>query len=312
METRMSFKVSVLALGLLVMPGVLRAQEHRELDLKSLPSPMEALRNLQNTGRMIFMLTDVNHDGQISQKEAIDANNMLVGGFFFEADADGNGSVSPEEAARLREEYFHQNPWARYVVESVRAQQKNPQNNSQPNPLREIATLLDSNSDKQIQAKELRQMVQSITQTYFTAADSNHDGQMSPSEVNAALAGGIRSMGQFAFQQADTDNNSQLSRAEYDKAIVQPANMVFQILDLNHDGQLSQQEAQQTEQVILSQVRMLQLPEPANSPTNLIESGRLPSETAPVPTFGAPNAPQNRRQQRRQTPQPASPPAPPQ
>jgi len=300
MKNRASLKISMLAVGLLALPTVGRAQqqEHRELDLQNAPSPMEAIRGLQNTGRMIFMLTDTNHDGQISQKEAIDANNMMVGGFFFEADADGNGSVSADEAKTIREEYFHRNPWMRYIVESLQAQQKRQQNNSDRNPLQAVAVLLDSNNDKQIQARELRQLVQTATQTYFAAADTNHDGQLSPSEINAAVAGGVRSVAQMAFQQADADNNGQLSRDEYDKSIVQPANAVFQILDLNHDGQLSQEETQQTARGIAGRVRMLNLPEPANSPTNLIESGRLPRETAPVPTFSAPNVPQNRQQQR--------------
>ncbi len=113
---------------------------------------------------------------------------------------------------------------------------------------------------------------------------------MSPSEVNAAVAGIAKSIAQQTFQQADTDHNGQLSRAEYDKAVVEPANLVFQIIDLNHDGQLSQQEADQVGRVLVQQVRMMQLPEPANSPTNLIESGKLPRDTAPVPTFAAPAA----------------------
>jgi len=304
MRTRTSYKISMLALGLMAVPAMGRAQQqdHRELDLQSAPSPMEAIRNVQNTGRMIFMLADANHDGQISQKEAIDANNLAVGGFFFEADADGNGSVSADEVKTIREEYFHRNPWMRYIVESLQAQRKNQNNSNDSNPLQAVATLLDSNNDKQIQARELRQLVQTVTQTYFAAADTNHDGQMSPSEINAAAAGMARSISQVAFQQADTDNSGQLSREEYDKSIIQPANAVFQILDLNHDGQLSQEETQKTIQGLASQVRMLNLPEPANSPTNLIESGKLPREAAPVPTFSAPNAPQGQgRQQPRQS-----------
>jgi len=309
------FGIGVLALGLTAIPCVGRAQEHRIEDVKSLPSPMEALRDLQNTGRMIFMSADVNHDGQISQKEAVDANNLLVGGFFFQADADGNGTVTQEEAKKVRDTYLNQNPWTRYIVESMVAQQKNKnkQNNSnqnnQANPFQGFASILDSNSDKQIQASELRQMVQTVTQSFFAAADTNRDGQMSPSEVNAAVAGGVRAIAQASFQQADEDNNNQLSRAEYDKAIVEPANVIFQILDLNKDGQLSQQEAQQLERTAMNQFKMLQLPEPANSPTNLIESGKLPHEAGPVPSFGTSNAGQNQNQgqNRQQSGQPAAP-----
>jgi len=327
METRGAFKVGVFALGLLLMPVLAQAQdrgrdrdqnqnreqdrEHRQLDMQNLPSPMETLRNIQNTGRMFFTMTDANHDGQISQKEAIDANNLLVGGFFFRADLDGNGTLSQEEARTVREEFLHQNPWMRYVVETIQSQQKNRQNNnnnnSQGNPLAGLVSILDSNNDKQISGQELRQLVQTATQTYFAAADTNHDGQINPSEVNAAVAGSLRAMSTMAFQQADTDGNGQLSKAEYDKAIVQPASTVFQVLDLNHDGQLSQQESQRIAQGVVSRVRMFQFPEPENSPTNLIESGRLPRDVSPVPNVPTPNSPQNKRQRRQAGDQPNQP-----
>jgi len=277
----------VLSLGLLAMPGLARAQAPAQPDL---PGPIDSLRDLQDTGRMLFMMADTNHDGQISQKEATIANNLMVGGFFFAADTDGNGVVSQQEAKAARDEYLNQNPWARYVVESLEAQQKGQSNNNQPNPIQSFLTLLDSNSDKQIQASELRNLVQTTTQSFFAAADTNRDGQMNPSEINAAVAGGVRALAMAAFQQADGDSNGSLSRAEYDKAIVEPANVAFQVLDLNHDGQLSPQEVQTVERAIISQVRMLKLPEPANSPTKLIESGKLPNEAAPVPTFATPNA----------------------
>jgi len=303
MQKNTRLGISAFALGLLMAaPAVVRAQEHRELDLQNIPSPMEGLRDIQNTGRMVFMMADVNHDGQVSMQEAIDANNLFVGGFFFRADADGNGAVSQEEAKTITDRYLNQNPWAKYVVNTLRtqAQQKNGQNNSnQGNAIQSLQVLIDTNSDKQIQATELRQLVQTVTQSVFAAADTNRDGQMSPSEVNAAVAGGMKAIAQASFQQADDDHNGQLSRDEYNKAIIEPANVVFQILDLNHDGQISQQEAQQTERAIVSQIRMLRLPEPANSPTNLIESGRLPREAGQVPTFATPNtsgANQNRPQ----------------
>jgi len=294
------FGIGVLALGLMAaMPGVVRAQAPAQPDL---PGPIDSLRDLQDTGRMLFMLADVNHDGLISQKEAINSNNLAVGGFFFAADRDGNGTLTQEEIRASRDEYLNQNPWARYVVESLEAQanQKGRQNSNQPNPLQSVMALLDANSDKQIQAAELRNMVQTTTQSLFAAADTNRDGQMSPSEINAAVAGGVRALAQASFQQADKDNNGSLSRDEFDRAIVEPANVAFQILDLNHDGQISPQESQTVERVIISQIRMLNIPEPANSPRKLIESGKLPSEAAPVPSFGTPtnnrdnNSPQTR------------------
>jgi len=257
---------------------------------------MEAVRLIQNVGRTMFMAADINHDGLLSQREATDANNTLVGGFFFHADRDGNGVVTQEEAKAVQESFLNQNPWVRRIVETIEKQQKSPRESNMPDPIQSFTVLLDTNNDKQIQASEVRELVQTTTQSIFAAADTNRDGQMSPSEINAALAGAARSAAQFGFQQADLDGNGSLSRSEYDKAIIDPAEIVFQLLDLDHNGQISQQEAQQTERTIIQQVRMFQLPEPSNSLTNLIESGKLPEEAAKVPTFATPNPAQLRRQ----------------
>jgi hypothetical protein len=162
MKTYRMLGAGVLSLGLLAMPGLARAQAPAQPDL---PGPIDSLRDLQDTGRMLFIMADTNHDGQISQKEATIANNLMVGGFFFAADTDGNGVVSQQEAKAARDEYLNQNPWARYVVESIESQQKAQPNSNQPNPIQGFMTVLDSNGDKQIQASELRNLVQTTTRT---------------------------------------------------------------------------------------------------------------------------------------------------
>jgi hypothetical protein len=292
MRTNAWLGVVALAVGLAAFPGLCGAQEHRMQDLKNLPSPGEALRDLQNTGRMLFVMADVNHDGQVSQQEAVDAGDLVVGGFFFRADTDGNGTVTDQEARAEVNKYLDQSPWLKYVVESLRNQAQNKpangQNRAQGGSIKGIVALIDTNRDNQLESSELRQFVQTATQSFYAAADTNHDGLMSPAEVNAAVAGLGKAVAQQAFLQADADGNGQLSRTEYDKALIEPANVFFQIIDLNHDGQLSQQETQQLAQVIVTRLRTILPPEPANSPTNLIESGRMPNETAPVPTFATP------------------------
>jgi len=308
MKSYAKLGMGVLSLGMMAVPGLAGAQEHRGEDL---PNPMQLIRLVQTVGKTVFMAADVNHDDQISQKEAVDAANTMVGGYFFQADRDGNGVVTQEEAKAVSDNFFNQNPWLRYAWQSIQSQQKNARNNTnQANAIQGFETLIDSNGDKQIQATELRQMVQTVTQSVFAAADTNRDGQMNPSEINAAIAGGVQAMAQLSFQQADTDNNGSLSRAEYDKAIVEPANVVFQIVDRDKNGEITQQEAQQAQRVVISQVRMFDVPEPPNSLTNLIQSGRTPNEAAPVPTFGVGNAGQGQSRQQPQTQprqQPAAP-----
>jgi len=251
------------------------------------PGPIDNLQDLEDTGKMLFKVADTNNDGQISQKEAIDAGNLLVGGFFFRADQNGDGTVSKEEAQTAREALFRQQPLLRFIVQRGKAGVQNS-NAANGNPAQSLATLLDTNNDKQLQATEVRQAVQSSVQAAFATADTNRDNQMSPSEINAAIVGVGKTVARAGFQAADSDNNGQVSKAEFDKAIVEPANIMFTIFDANNDGEISGQELQSAEQIITSQLRNLRVPEPANSASNLIGSGRTPGEVAPVPNLRTP------------------------
>jgi Ca2+-binding EF-hand superfamily protein len=280
---------AALALGLSSQAMAQAPQQRRAGDV---PGPIDNLSDLQDTGRMLFKLADENNDGQISQREAIDVGNLLVGGFFFRADQNGDGKVDQNEARQAREAFLSTKPWLRYAVETAQASQRQQGNNTanqQANALRQLASAFDTNNDKALEASELRSAVQSAVQGMFATADTNRDGQISPTELNAAVAGVGRTVAQAAFQQADTDNNGQISQAEFEKAIIGPARTAFQIMDLNHDGQLSQQEAQTARQLVMSRIRMLNMPEASNSPRNTINQA-VGSQTQPG---GAPTAPTN-------------------
>jgi len=257
-----------------------------------LPGPIDSLKDFQDTGKILFKLADTNNDNQISQKEATDAGNLLVGGFFFRADQNGDGKISPEEAQQAREALLQQKPFLRVVLRRAQAAQANtgqPAAGGQPaggsNPAQGLSTLLDGNSDRQLQASELRQAVQTGVQGMFAAADTNRDGQMSPGEINAAIIGAAQAAAQATFQAADGDRNGALSKDEFNKAIVEPAGFVFSMIDADGDNQISAQESQAAQRMIMSQVQMLEVPEPANSARNLIERGR--NQGAPVPNIGS-------------------------
>jgi len=269
-------------------PGTAGADVHAAGDI---PGPIDNLQDLQDTGKMLFKLADMNNNGLISKKEAIDAANLLVGGFFFRADANGDGTVSQEEARQARDSFLKQKPVLKAVLERL----KNAQDGhaDKPNPIKELAKLLDSNNDKQLQASEVRKAVETAVQSLYDAADTNRDGQLSPAEVNAAIIGMTQSMAKSAFQAADTDHNGSLSWEEFDKMLEQPARIVFQAIDANNDGQISPQEAQEARRVVITQIRMLRVPEPANSLGNLIRSGVQPEQVTPVPDFGTPSKPRS-------------------
>jgi Ca2+-binding EF-hand superfamily protein len=242
-----------------------------------LPGPIDSLQDLQDTGRMVFKLADENNDGQISQKEAVDAGNLLVGGFFFRADQNGDGKLTQDEARQAREAFMSSKPWLRYVVETARTAKTQQGNNAQQgnnsqnqNMLAGLAAAFDTNNDKALEASELRQAVNTAVQGAFSTADTNRDGQLSPTELNASIAGVARQVAQATFRQADSDGNGQISQAEFEKAIIGPARVAFQVMDLNHDGQLSEQEAQTARQLVISRLRSSSLPEAPNSPRNMI------------------------------------------
>jgi len=276
--------LGVLVLGIAVLPGKVMGQSHQQGDL---PGPIDNIRDVQDTAKMLFKMADTNNDGQISQKEAVDAGNLLVGGFFFRADQNGDGVLEPQEAQAAREQLFRQQPLLRYVLQKAK-----PQNaggvapgdvRSQPpgqaaqaiaaNPVQAIGNLLDTNQDRKIEASELRQAVQQSVQTLFQVADANQDGLLSPAELNRAAGEAARTATQVAFQTADTDRNGALSMEEFDKALTGPAHAAFRVLDANNDNQLSLDELQRAQQVIADQIRRLQVPEPANSPLRQIRGG---------------------------------------
>jgi len=285
MRKLLAFGVGALALGLSAMPASAQVPKHQPGDV---PGPIDNLQDLQDSGRMIFKLADENNDGHISQQEATDAGNLLVGGFFFRADKDGNGTLTQDEARAAREAFLGSKPWLRYVVETARANAPQGGNaTANRNMLATLAGAFDTNNDKQLQASELRAAVQTAVQGGFTAADTNRDGQLSQSEVNAAMAGVARQAAQASFRQADTDGNGQISQAEFEKAIVEPARVAFKVMDLNHDGQISQEEAQTARQVVISKIRSMNLPEASNSPRNAINSA-VGSATQPAAGQPAP------------------------
>ena len=270
--------LKAVGLGLITLAGTASAQS------KDIPGPIDSLQDLQDTGRMLFKLVDENNDGQISQKEAVDAGNIAVGGLFFRADANGDGVVTQDEARQARDTFLAQKPMVRFLIQRAKSSQPQPTAGT-PNPAAVFMGLVDANNDKQLQATEVRQAVQTTVQGLFAAADTNRDGLMSPVEVNAAIVGAVKAAQQASFQAADLNGDGQISKEEFNKALTDPANAAFAILDANNDGQLSQQELQSAGRIIENQIKRTALPEPPNSLRNLIRTGQKPEQVAPVPTI---------------------------
>ncbi len=278
-------------------------------DKDAIPGPIDSVSDLQDTAKLVFKLADTNNDGQLSKQEAIDAGNLMVGGFFFRADTNGDGVLTQEEARQARDTIFAQQPLLKFVV--MRATPPNAQPNApqgvQPvttgtandpravaqslaaDPMQTITNLLDTNRDQKIEATELRQAVQMGVSTLFLLSDSNQDGQLSPYELNNAVRQVAMSAVTSGFQAADADRNNMLSMDEYDKALIEPAHAVFRVLDANGDNQLTMEELQRAERIIQDQIRRLNVPEQPNSLSNQLR-GRNGNTNAYGNSNANPNA----------------------
>jgi Ca2+-binding EF-hand superfamily protein len=253
-----------------------------------IPGPIDHVRDLQETGKMLFKLVDLSNDGLISQKEAVDAANLLVGGFFFRADANGDGTLAPEEMRAAREEFLQYKPVLRALLHAAHNQPvREGDPRSKPGPISLLAALLDDNSDKQLQASEVRKAVQTVIASLYDMGDTNHDGQMSPVEVNAALITAAHSVSKNLLQAADVDRNGMLSEAELDRALQGPLHVIFHAIDTNGDGQISPDEARKAQLTITSQLQKLRVPKPPSSTHSLLRSGQPPETSAPVSSASA-------------------------
>ena len=251
-------------LSMLLATGV-RAED-KEL------SGIDSVQDLQDFGKLLFKLADTNNDNLISQKEAIDAGNLLVGGFFFRADTNGDGTVTPQESQAAREALFNQRPLLRFIFQKGQsAIQERGGSNSINQGKMTVMNLLDANHDGNFSAAELRQAVQNSVQTLFMSADRNGDGQLEPAELNQAVVDLGRTAVQTAFNSADQDRNGAVSEAEFDKAIMNPAHVLFKIFDANNDGQISADEMRSGMQIVIRELKSMKVPEPANSLNNQLQ-----------------------------------------
>jgi len=262
---------------------------------KDLPGPIHSIEDLQDTGKLLFKLADTNNDNLISQKEAIDAGNLIAGGFFFRADANGDGVVTPDEARAAREALFNQRPLLRFIFQ--RGQEAINQQAGAGAVKQEkmnLMNVLDTNHDGNFSASDLRQAVLTTVQSLFLTADRNGDGQLDPAEVNQAVIDMGRTAVQTAFNAADTDKNGTVSQAEFDKAIINPAHVLFKIFDANNDGQISPDEMRSGMQILVRELRSMQVPEAPNSLSHQIhhqnqaQSTTAPAVIAPRPTSTVP------------------------
>lgn len=191
---------------------------------------------VEETVTRLIEMADVNGDGKVSRGEAQATTSFLVGGFFFRADADGNGVVTPDEGRQARAELMSQHPQVASLLRTVRTA-------TGESPFAAVARLVDVDYGKPLTIAEARDAARGAVSDLYSVADANRDGVITVAEARTSAWEGARSLGRAAFQAADSDRSGALSRQELQAALQASANTVFRLSDTNGDDQLSEDEA---------------------------------------------------------------------
>lgn len=189
----------------------------------------------QAADRLIAM-ADVDGDGRVSKVEASGTANFLVGGFFFRADADGDGTVTPEEGRQARAEFMDQHPALAAAMREVRSA-------TGQSPLAVVAQMLDIQYGKPLTMAEARAAARTSVDGLFGWVDQDRDGYLTAAEARATADQGARMLGRAAFQASDTNDDDQLNLGEFQAALQGPSRMAFDMADADKNGQLSEAEA---------------------------------------------------------------------
>jgi hypothetical protein len=191
---------------------------------------------IEATMTRLIALADSNEDRALSKDEALGLTNVVVGGFFFRADENGDGVVTPEEGRKVRAEFMDQNPAAAALFQEARK-------TTGKSPFATLARLFDVDYGKPLAIAEARDAARGAVEDLYRAADQDRDGILSRAEANGVAWEGARALGRSAFEAADGDRNGRLTSQEFQAALQGPAKVAFTMADTNNDGQLTEEEA---------------------------------------------------------------------
>lgn len=192
---------------------------------------------LSGAVQRLVSFADPNADGRITRAEATTAANFLVGGFFFRADGNEDGIVTPKEGLQARKQFAKQQPIAARLLSVANRSGKN-------GPFKNVAKLLDIEYGKPVSAAEAHRAARSAVDDIFKTADANKDGTVTFDEARKASWQGAQAVGDNMFGSIDANNDGAITLAEFQKGLQDPASVAFKLADENADGRLTKQEAQ--------------------------------------------------------------------
>lgn len=199
-------------------------------------APSERLENIVSH---VVAQADSNQDQRISKKEAQGWMNFLLGGLFFRADENGDGTVTPEEGRAARREFVEQNAAAAALLEHAHQIEQS----TGKNPLVRLAEITDIEYDQPISAKDVKESASSALSELYRIVDKDKDSLIGLEEARAASLAGARALGNQAFAAADANDDGALEVGELDSMLESSLKPAFAAADANSDGKLSEEES---------------------------------------------------------------------
>jgi Ca2+-binding EF-hand superfamily protein len=196
-----------------------------------------------------FEFADLDDDGRISREEAVSTLDLLIGGFFFQADGNGDGTITPAEAREARSQFFERNPKLATTFSAIR-------DRTGQSPFAAVAQLLDVDNDEPLTMAEARRAARASTTQLFAVVDTNGDGALTAEEGRQAALAGAAAAGRATFVAADTNQDGALSKRELEDALSAASRTAFDVADENDDGRLTRKEAAAVVQQVMSQIEV--------------------------------------------------------
>jgi hypothetical protein len=236
-------------------------REHRPLPTLAFASSLGSCEPSSEITQMLARISetaDANGNGEIEKTEAYSAVDFLVGGFFFRADKNFDGSVSVDEGRDARRDLLKRSPMLASLMKRIATTESSA-------ALDRMADLLGIEYDKTISSNEMRDAGRQLIDEVYRLADQDKNGRLSAGEAQQATLRGVRSVAQSAFAISDSDGNKKLSLEEFKSALDAPARVAFKAADLDNDGALTSDEAASA---LSALTRQVWLPAPSQSATN--------------------------------------------